>query len=248
VNGFDRHWEENIANEIPVSKKKEAEKFLQPLFDLQKSNEPKRVLDAGCGDGVHIDALTNAGRGFNDSLIVGLDFSITALNASQRRQKTMSEFVRGDIGRLPFANNQFDIVYSFGVLAYTANPSLSFSELCRVTRKDGYIGIWVYPQIGGLSGMLLSLARSVCKLTGYAGCRFVANCIVPFLGLLPTRSKVSLVNASWQQCREVVLVTIAPDKLYFPDVSEVESWFTKNNIAIISRDDDAPITLWGKKC
>jgi len=75
----------------------------------------------------------------------------------------------------------------------------------------------------------------------------IADCIVPFLGLLPTRSKMSLANASWRQCREVVLVNIAPSQLYFPQEAEIEGWFAKNDVETVWRDDKAPVTLWGKK-
>ena len=173
---------------------------------------------------------------------------MSALLASQKRGRRRWTFIQGDVGKLPFKDTQFDVVFSFGVLAYTEYPFLSFTELCRITRPGGYIGIWVYPKIGGLGGVLLAFVRKICHLTGSIGCRLIADVIVPFLGFLPTRSKLSLANASWRQCREVVLVNIALSQLYYPEPSEVEDWFVKNNVKIISRDDTAPITLWGEKC
>jgi ubiquinone/menaquinone biosynthesis C-methylase UbiE len=247
MDSFERHWEKNGSDEIPNSKKKEAEEFLAPLFDYQKMNESICILDAGCGDGVHIDVIRRRGKIAENSLIVGLDISLNALNLSRRRHNKYA-WIQGDIGRLPFADNQFDIVISFGVLAYTQNPSLSFSELCRVTRKSGLIGIWVYPQIGGLGGFFLRLVRYACRVFGYRFSRLMANCIVPFLGMLPTRSNLNLANANWQQCREVVMVTIAPHQLYFPKLAQVESWFKQNDIRMTNCDESTPITLWGQKC
>ena len=248
MDSFERHWEKNGSNDIPDSKKKEAEKFLLPLLNNSKINESIRILDAGCGDGVHIDVIRQKGKITENSLIVGLDISLNALNLSRRRHINKFNWIQGDIEKLPFADNQFDIVISFGVLAYTQNPSASFSELCRVTRKCGFIGIWIYPQIEGLGGFFLRLTRAACRIFGYGFSRFTANCIVPFLGMLPTRSKLSLANASWQQCREVVMVTIAPRQLYFPQHAQVESWFGQNNIRITNCDETTPITLWGQKC
>lgn len=248
MNNFDQHWDENLFEEIPVTKKIEAQRFLQPLFDYQEPHGPVLVLDAGCGDGVHIEVIAGNANSLEGSSFVGLDMSMSALRASLRRRQAKWTFVQGDVGKLPFGNGQFDVVFSFGVLAYTDNPFLSFSELCRVTRIGGHIGIWIYPKTGGMGGALFSLVRKACQVTGPIGCRLIADCIVPFLGFLPTRSKVSLTNASWRQCREVVLVNIAPSRLYFPEPFEVESWFAKNNFKIISRDDANPITLWGVKC
>ncbi len=248
MNNFERHWKENRASEIPASKRNVARLFLQPLFDYLDSHKPAIVLDAGCGDGVHIDAILNKSKLPEGSLVIGIDLVKSALDSSRQRGRTDCAFVQGDICKLPFRDGQFDIIYSFGVLAYTDTPFNSFSELCRVTRSGGYIGIWIYPKRGGLSGFLFSLVRRVCRASGPIGCRLIADCIVPFLSLLPTRSKITLANANWRQCREVVLVNIAPDQLQFPDLAEVENWFNSNDTVIFSRDDSEPITLWGKKC
>jgi len=117
-----------------------------------------------------------------------------------------------------------------------------------VTRSGGLIGIWVYPKSENVGGIVFSLVREICQLTGSLGTRIIADSIVPFLGFLPTRSRIHLGNASWKQCREVVLVNIAPQQLSFPTLSEVEMWFARNDIEIIFREKENPITLWGKKC
>lgn len=248
MNDFDQHWDKNYSKEIPPTKKVEARQFLRPLFDYEKSHSRVFVLDAGCGDGVHLEVIAKSGIVPEGSLLVGLDISMSVLRIIRQRQQGKWAFVQGDVGKMPFRDGRFDIVFSFGVLAYADSPFLSFSELCRVTRTGGCIGIWVYPKTSGVGGALFSLVRRACQATGPIGCRLIGDCIVPFLGFLPTRSKISLANASWRQCREVVLVNIVPNQLYFPDLSEVESWFPKNNVKITRRDDVAPITLWGKKC
>jgi hypothetical protein len=133
------------------------------------------------------------------------------------------------------------------VLAYTASPEGSFAELCRVTRPGGLVGVWVYPRPRGLSGLLLRCTRGVCGLLGPWLQRRVADLIVPLLGLLPARSGLSLRNASWAECREVVLVNIAPARLAFPEPSEVRGWFTRHGVRVVDEDRAAPVTLWGVK-
>ncbi len=245
---FDHHWNQHSFREIPATKKADAQRFLKPLFNYLKNHDRALMLDAGCGDGVHVNVLSNDISVSNGHFFIGVDISLLALHISQHRQQANWQFVQSDIGKMSFKDNQFDVVFSFGVLAYTDDPFLSFTELCRITRPGGYIGIWIYPKTGGLGGALLAFVRRVCQLTGSIGCRIIADAIVPFLSFLPTQSKLSLMNASWWQCREVVLVNIAPSQLYYPESSEVEGWFARNNINIITRNDETPITLWGKKC
>ena len=248
ANDFDSHWNDYSSQDLPITKKIEAQRFLRPLFATMESRGPLRVLDAGCGDGVHIEVIAANRNAVESGCLVGLDISMSALHAARRRGKGKWEFVQGDLGKLPFVDSGFDVVFSFGVLAYTDDPPLSFSEFCRVTKMGGYIGIWVYPRIGGLGGVLFSLARRLCQLTAPLGSRIIAECIVPFLGFLPTRSKMNLANASWKQCREVVLVNLRPRQLVFPTPSEVEGWFKRHNIKITDRDRGNPVTVWGVKC
>ncbi|QIZ69370.1 methyltransferase domain-containing protein [Oxynema aestuarii] len=244
---FDSHWDENITEQIPIQKQLVAQEFLKPLFDCINLQKPALLLDAGCGNGVHARVLSTQSWA-KSSDFVGLDISLSALRSAARDlHKSSWKFVQGDLGELPFEDGQFDAAFSFGAIAYTDNPLNSFSELCRVTKKGGLVGVWIYPKTGGLMGVLFSTIRSLCQVTGSVGSRLIADCIVPFLGVLPTRSGINLANSTWKQCREVVLVNIAPDQLFFPTTSEVESWFSDYGLEIISQDDDNPITIWGKK-
>lgn len=248
MKNFDDHWKQHSFQEIPLSKRIEAEKFLAPAVDYIHAHQSVLILDAGCGDGVHVHVLSQMLNNFGHYAAFGIDISDIALHIAKTRTKNHWNFLQSDLGNIPFKDDQFDVVFSFGVLAYTDDPLVSFTELYRVAKPGGYIGIWIYPRTKGLGGLLLSCIRKLCQTSGTMGCRIIADMIVPFLCILPTRSKLNLVNASWKQCREIVLVNIAPSQLYYPEASEVEGWFHKNQITIVHRDEDAPVTLWGKKC
>ena len=69
---------------------------------------------------------------------------------------------------------------------------------------------------------------------------------VPFLGVLPTASGVTLRNASLRQCIEVVEVNIAPQRLWFPSPSEIETWFAARGMQCESVTGHDPIALWGR--
>lgn len=245
---FDIHWNKNYCKEISRMKKVVAQQFLFPLLNYLKSHSSSKVLDAGCGNGVHAEVLTSNSEITKGSFFVGIDVSLSVLRAAQGCKQTGWRFVRGNISKLPFGDGQFDAVFSFGVLGYTEDPFHSFSELCRVTKVGGLLGVWMYPKVSGMIWYILSFIRKVCRVTRPIGPRLIADCIVPFLGILPTCSKLSLANASWRQCREVVLVNIVPTQLFFPEPPEIEDWFVKNRIKIISKDNNTPITMWGEKC
>lgn len=249
MNRFDEHWKNNATEIIPPAKISAAVRFLRPLLDGVKPGAPPlRILDAGCGDGVHLQSLKQTFSPDTTNELFGFDLSISAMEIFRKRIADPScHLANGDIGALPYHDKTFDIVYSFGVLAYTSNPRLSFAELCRVTKDGGLIGIWVYPQSSGVGAYLFQLVRNLCRLAGDRGTRLIANCIVPFLFFLPTRSKMNLANANWRQCLEVVLVNIAPAQLVFPVKKEAIGWFSENQIRIFAEDDRDPITLYGKK-
>lgn len=241
---FDDHW--SLFSDESVSQKKirDASGFLAPAIDDYRGKKIA-VLDAGCGNCVHAGALKN-GIFDKDSIFVGLDISIIGMLTAQRRIPDWF-LVNGDILRAPFVGNSFDMVFSFGVLGYTDNPRRSFDELCRVTKKGGMVGIWLYPHKKGLSGRLFSITRALARSMGPSGAGMIANIIVPFLIVLPTRSKMNLFNATWKQCREVVMVNIEPEKLLFFERDEIIRWYKENNIEIVVEDRSNPITIWGRK-
>ena len=243
---FETHWEKNDSLEIPATKIHTAENFLKPLSDFLKSKagQNKLILDAGCGDAVHaeVDHLKNQNNNF-----VGIDISLNVLLRNKEKCFKNWNFVHGDITKLPFKDNVFDAVFSYGVVCYTVDPEKTISELLRVLKPKGLLGIWIYPKKKCLSAFLFASARKSYQSVGQIGRKLIADLIVPILFFLPTKSKVNLFNASWRQCREIVLVNIAPEKLYFPDSEEVKKWFTNNNCTIIQEDIQNPITIWAKK-
>jgi demethylmenaquinone methyltransferase / 2-methoxy-6-polyprenyl-1,4-benzoquinol methylase len=94
-----------------------------------------RVLDAACGTGdLAVLAARAGGR------VTGLDFS-EAMLARARRKAPELEWVQGDLLSLPFADASFDAAtVGFGV-RNVADLSRALSELRRVLRPGGRLGI-----------------------------------------------------------------------------------------------------------
>lgn len=242
---FNQHWQTNPLSQVPRNKLCGAASFFRPVFDLL-CTQKARVLDVGCGDGVQWHYLRNLG---NEQLnYTGVDISAVALwRMKQQHAGGRVCFIQMDATALAISDNIYDLVFAFGVVAYTHNPRRCFTELCRVCKPGGWVGLWMYPRLGGLGGFVFDLTRRVCQRVGHFWTRRIADLIVPFLGVLPTRSKLSLRNATWHQCQEVVLVNIAPRQLAFFSRDEVATWFEDHDLDIEYEDRNNPITIWGRK-
>jgi ubiquinone/menaquinone biosynthesis C-methylase UbiE/uncharacterized protein YbaR (Trm112 family) len=99
----------------------------------------KRFLDVGCNWGRW--TITAAK---NDYLPVGIDPSLDACLAGRRiakQLKTDALFVVADARFLPFADDSFDISFSYSVLQHLKkiNAKTSLDEMARVTKTGGEV-------------------------------------------------------------------------------------------------------------
>ncbi len=87
------------------------------------------VFDAGCGLGYLSDWFASLAP---ETLIIGMDISEAAEEASRRYQRPNLYFLRGDIAHTPFANAVIDYVSCHAVIMHTQDPATTFAELARV--------------------------------------------------------------------------------------------------------------------
>ena len=241
---FDKHWEPYSNVSIPLSKLKAAIAFLDPLLEF--SNGGERILDVGCGDGVHAKAIADSGLSNNDISYIGLDISLTALLTAQLRVKD-ALLLHADTASIPLADNSIDAVFSYGVIAYTQDPFKSLKEISRVVRPGGLVGIWVYLRPEGIKGWLFETVRKITGFCGEWATNRTAELIVPLLPFLPVSSGMHLGNAGWKQCREVVLVNIAPTDLVLPEIHAVRAWIKDAGLEIFLEDFTSPVTIWARR-
>ena len=239
---FDHHWTATAARTIPAEKVAAACRFLTPLFATFEEESQKgvrTVLDAGCGDGVHLSAL--AGVVPADVQLIGLDVSLGALGALDALGERSLVRVHGNLLALPFASESLDVTFAYGSIAYSGNITLALDELVRVLRPGGLLGLWFMPTPRGLLGAVFRGVRQVTsRLPRWLQAR-CADLLVPLLPVLPTRSGVTLGNASWRECREVVLVNITPRILEFPTVERVANDLAERgcHVGVPGSDDGA---------
>ncbi len=98
--------------------------------------ENREILEIACGTGRFTTML--AGRG---AKIVGLDISEPMLGQGRQRASAAGivddlDYVRGDAGRLPFSDNQFDTVFAMRFFHLADTPVTFLEEMRRVTREQ----------------------------------------------------------------------------------------------------------------
>lgn len=227
----------------------EALEFLQPMAGVLATEDKLRVLDVGCGDGIHAVALQGiVERGMRFS---GIDASEEALRQARNRVEGSGQtdwnFGVANALHLPYADESFDVVFSYGVLYYTGDMERGFKEMVRVCRSGGLVGLWVFPEAHGVLGRLFKLTRQVCHAAGPVVSKAIVNCIVPFLPMLPVRSGVSLSNASWRQCAEVIAVNLLPEHFEFSSPDRVLRWFRDLGLEVAVNDSRRPVAIWGTR-
>lgn len=92
-----------------------------------------QILDAGCGGGVHIEALLGKG-----AILTGVDASVSLLALAQRRLSGRARLLLADLRQpLPFKDRSFNLVFSSLVLHYLEDWTLPLSEFNRVLKPGG---------------------------------------------------------------------------------------------------------------
>lgn len=89
---------------------------------------PGRVLDVGCGTGLTMER-------YAELKPIGLDFSTEALRFCRSRGTT--RVLRGDVCRLPFPDNYFDLVFALDIMEHVERDDLMIQEIRRVLRPGG---------------------------------------------------------------------------------------------------------------
>jgi len=94
-----------------------------------------KVLDAGCGTGRYSIFLAELGHA-----VTGIDQSKEMLEMATIKNRNIT-LILGNIERLPFDKNNFDLVLCSLTLTHFRKLKSSMSELSRVLRRDGYLVI-----------------------------------------------------------------------------------------------------------
>jgi ubiquinone/menaquinone biosynthesis C-methylase UbiE len=126
---------------------------LEPfIFDFAdfKSSRGLKVLEIGVGMGADYVEWLKAG-----AAATGVDFSSNSIARARQRCEQAGypgDLQVADAEHLPFSDNSFDVVYSYGVMHHSPDTQQCVREAWRVLKGGGQARIMVYhhPSLTGL--------------------------------------------------------------------------------------------------
>jgi ubiquinone/menaquinone biosynthesis C-methylase UbiE len=146
---FSLEWQAHGENEMNTTWGMTTSSRVKQFFiETQLSNQEvksKLVLDAGCGNGLLTEALSE-----HCNLIIGADYSTSVFQAEKRRTSANCCFIQCDLRYLPFKSGAIDVIVSNGVIHHTKSTSETFAKMADKTALNGSCYIWLYSRKGSL--------------------------------------------------------------------------------------------------
>ncbi len=124
--------------------------------------ESSALLDQGCGGGRY----TAAWKLLGVNKAVGVDISPISIEDARNKSKALDidiEFMEASVLSLPFNDNQFDIVYSNGVLHHTSDWEKGIEEQVRVLKPGGFGWQYLIESPGGIFWDKIEILRAVLR-------------------------------------------------------------------------------------
>ena len=138
------------------------EPFIKDFADFP-SAQGKRVLEVGVGAGTDFSNWCKYAEH-----ATGVDLTDAAVELTKERlslagvSSDRHEVMQADGENLPFEDNQFDIVYTYGVLICTPDIDKAFRECCRVLKPGGTLKTMFY-RVPSVTGFLLWVRYALLK-------------------------------------------------------------------------------------
>lgn len=219
------------------------ETFLQFIFPTRLEDfSGKVVLDAGCGNAGYTKLVSQYAL-----RVVGVDKYSAEVACRSVAGRGNVEIVRGDIETMDLGE-QYDMIYSVGVLQHLDRPEAGFRNLARHLKPGGVLNVWVYSREGNALSILLfePLKRVLLRRLPRGALKVLAHVCLGFLVVLahsvyrlplalPYREYFRHFRAQ-SHSRKLMKVF---DKLNAP----MTHWFARENVARWFQDDFEEVTL-----
>jgi ubiquinone/menaquinone biosynthesis C-methylase UbiE len=124
-----------MINKMNVGHAKLSDWGLSFLKDIK----PSQIADLGCGGGINVAKLITM---FPNAKVVGFDYSNVSVKEakkvnSKEIEKGICSIVQGDVSKMPFENEKFDVITAFETIYFWPGPLTSFKEVFRILKPGG---------------------------------------------------------------------------------------------------------------
>jgi len=145
----------------------EVEQVSRYLWAAQAANS-RTVLDAGCGTGYGSRLLAEGGA----REVTGVDLAGAVLGMARPEMPRAVRLVDGDLRKLEFEDDRFELVVCFEVIEYVDEPLTVLDELLRVLAPGGLLLISIPSRDAYKPGNPYELARfAAAELEGALAAR-----------------------------------------------------------------------------
>ncbi|MGH9522401.1 MAG: class I SAM-dependent methyltransferase [Terriglobales bacterium] len=150
------HWNAQACGTQDVRESKFSRAYFDAIEEQRYEIEPyifsfaqftrhhgDKVLEVGVGAGTDFVQWVRAGAQAH-----GVDLTQEAIDHVRHRLQVYGlqacDFQVADCENLPFPDDMFDVVYSWGVIHHTPNTAMAFAEIVRVLRPGGTAKVMIY--------------------------------------------------------------------------------------------------------
>jgi len=111
-------------------------KIIEQLFSQIDLSNVKKVLEVGCGIGVLSSYLAEK----YEWEVTGIDLDPEQIERAKNdyRENKYIKFLEANATKLPFGDNEFDLVLSVDAMHHIPNRNEAFDEINRVLKSDGF--------------------------------------------------------------------------------------------------------------
>ena len=151
-----KYWDTASCGTEFIKEQKFSQQYFEAIEEFRYKIEPeifsfaqftrfkdKKVLEIGVGAGTDFLQWVRAG-----SQAYGIDLTNEAIKNVQERLNiyglSAKELKIADAENLPYKDNFFDLVYSWGVIHHSPDTLKCIKEIIRVVRPEGVIKLMVY--------------------------------------------------------------------------------------------------------
>ena len=141
------------------------EPYIIPFAGFEKMRG-KEVLEIGVGLGADHQMFAQ-----NGAKLSGCDITERAIENTKKRLEIFdlkSDLIVADAENLPYGNEKFDFVYSWGVIHHSPDTEKAVSEIYRILRPGGKAGVMIYYKYS-MVGFMLWMRYGLLRLKPFTG-------------------------------------------------------------------------------